>query len=82
MPTYKTVYKCCECGATSYQPVVQRAADGVLRPTGAYKCTGCRTVFPSLQAWREPRSRAADAADNKIPDALAHGDALKRLPAF
>ena len=55
MATYKTIYKCRECGATSYQPVVDRAANGALKPTGAYKCTGCRNVFASLRAWWEPR---------------------------
>ncbi len=55
MATYKTVYKCRECGATSYQPVIDRAANGALKPTGEYKCTGCRNVFASLRAWWEPR---------------------------
>lgn len=55
MPTYKTVYRCRECGATSYQPVIERAASGALKPTGQYKCTGCRNVFASLRAWWEPR---------------------------
>lgn len=48
MAIFKTVYKCRECGATSYQPVMDRAANGALQPTGAYKCTGCRNVFASL----------------------------------
>ncbi len=55
MATFKTVYKCRECGATSYQPVIDRAANGALKPTGEYKCTGCRNVFASLRAWWEPR---------------------------
>ena len=55
MAIFKTIYKCRECGATSYQPVMDRAANGALQPTGAYKCTGCRNVFASLRAWWEPR---------------------------
>lgn len=55
MPTYKTVYQCRECGATSYQPVIERAASGALKATGQYKCTGCRNVFASVQAWWGPR---------------------------
>ncbi|MDZ7920954.1 hypothetical protein [Rhodoferax sp.] len=62
MATYKTVYKCRECGATSYQPVIDRAANGALKPTGEYKCTGCRNVFASLRAWWEPR-RSVDFQD-------------------
>jgi len=55
MATYKTIYKCRECGATSYQQVVDRAADGALKPTGQYRCTGCRNIFANIRAWWEPR---------------------------
>ena len=65
MPTFKTMYKCRECGATGYQPVIDRAADGALKPTGEYKCTGCRNVFASLRALWEPR-RPADIQVSKI----------------
>ena len=65
MPTYKTVYKCRECGATSYQQVIERAASGALKPTGQYKCTGCRNVFASLRAWWEPR-RQVDFQSSKL----------------
>lgn len=49
------VYKCCNCGATSYQQVIERSHTGQLQPTGQYKCTGCRNVFASIRAWWEPR---------------------------
>jgi hypothetical protein len=55
MATFKTIYKCRVCGATSYQPVIDRAKCGALQPTGEYKCTGCRNVFSSLRAWWEPQ---------------------------
>lgn len=55
MANYKTIYKCRECGATSYQRVIDRAENGALLPTGEYKCTGCRNVFATLRAWWEPR---------------------------
>ncbi len=58
MATYKTVYKCRECGSTSYQRVIDRAANGSLQPTGQYRCTGCRNVFDSLRSWWEPRRAA------------------------
>ena len=51
---YRTVYKCCKCGATSYQRVINRAQDGSLQATGEYKCTGCRNVFATLRAWWQP----------------------------
>ncbi|WP_138512824.1 hypothetical protein [Rhodoferax bucti] len=67
MPTYKTVYKCRECGATNYQPVIARAANGDLKATGQYKCTGCRNVFPSLRAWWEPRRQADFQPSQRTP---------------
>lgn len=52
---HTTLYKCCKCGATSYQQVIDRTQTGQLKPTGEYKCTGCRNVFASIRAWWEPR---------------------------
>jgi hypothetical protein len=49
MANYKTIYKCRECGATSYQRVIDRAENGALLPTG------CRNVFATIRAWWEPR---------------------------
>jgi DNA-directed RNA polymerase subunit RPC12/RpoP len=69
MATYKTRYQCRECGATSYQPVIERNPGGALRPTGAYKCTGCRNVFASLKAWWEPR-RTMDYRNSSFGSSL------------
>jgi hypothetical protein len=55
---YKTVYKCRECGATSYQPVIDRADNGALLPTGQCRCSGCRNIFDSVRSWWSPRSQA------------------------
>jgi DNA-directed RNA polymerase subunit RPC12/RpoP len=52
---HTTLYKCRNCGATSYQQVIDRTHTGQLLPTGQYKCTGCRNVFASIRAWWEPR---------------------------
>lgn len=57
MATYKTTYQCRECGATSYQPVMDRAENGNIQPTGQYRCSGCRNIFASIRAWWEPRRR-------------------------
>ena len=57
MVNYKTVYKCRECGATSYQKVIDRAQNGALLPTGQYRCTGCRNIFADIRAWDEWLSR-------------------------
>mgnify|MGYP003517646547 CR=1 FL=1 len=52
---YKTVYKCRDCGATSYQPVMDRAPSGALQATGQYRCTGCRNIFATIRDWWQPR---------------------------
>jgi DNA-directed RNA polymerase subunit RPC12/RpoP len=64
MANYRTQYKCRECGATSYQRVIERGQNGVLQPTGQYRCTGCRNVFANLRAWWEPRSASES---NSVP---------------
>ncbi|APW39785.1 hypothetical protein RD110_23425 [Rhodoferax koreense] len=51
MTTYKTIYKCGRCGTTSYQPVIGRDATGALRPTGQYRCTGCKVTFTEFKDW-------------------------------
>ena len=56
MATFKTIYKCRQCGATSYQRVIERAQNGALLPTGQYRCTGCRNVFATIRAWWQPRA--------------------------
>ena len=58
MVNYKTIYKCHECGATSYQKVIDRAQNGALLPTGQYRCTGCRNIFSDIRTWWEPRRSA------------------------
>jgi DNA-directed RNA polymerase subunit RPC12/RpoP len=59
--SYKTVYKCRECGATSYQQVIGRAHNGALLPTGQYRCSGCRNVFDDLKSWWTPRPTTTEA---------------------
>jgi hypothetical protein len=66
MATYKTVYKCRDCGATSYQQVIDRAPSGALLPTGKYRCTGCRSIFATIRAWWEPR-RTLDFRPSTCP---------------
>jgi DNA-directed RNA polymerase subunit RPC12/RpoP len=55
MATNNTIYKCRECGATSYQRLLERAQNGALLPTGPYRCTGCRNLFANVRSWWEPR---------------------------
>ena len=66
MATYKTIYKCRQCGSTSYQRVIERAPSGALLPTAQYKCSGCRTIFDTIRAWWEPR-RVREFQPSRFP---------------
>jgi len=68
MVQYKTIYKCRECGATSYQQVIDRAQNGALQATGQYRCTGCRNIFSTIRSWWEPR-RATEFQSSKFSNA-------------
>jgi len=43
---------CNRCGATSYRPVLSRAADGAMRPNGQYMCVRCKILFTTIDQWR------------------------------
>ena len=57
MYSYMTItptLRCCRmCGATSYRPVIARDAQGALRATDLFQCSGCSVVFTDPKAWRE-----------------------------
>jgi hypothetical protein len=44
--------KCHACGATTYAQVIERDAEGVMRPTGVHRCVGCKQLFTSTEIWR------------------------------
>lgn len=55
---------CCRlCGATSYRPVLARD-DGVLKPSGLFRCSGCSVVFEDPASWRE------SGRDSEVPEPL------------
>jgi hypothetical protein len=58
MSTTKPVNCCHRCGATSYRRGVMRNAAGAMISSGAIHCSGCTSVFPDLNTWRngEPGS--------------------------
>ena len=45
-------YRCRNCGAPSYGPVIARDAAGAMTSTGQYRCTGCSMRFQDLAEWR------------------------------
>jgi transposase-like protein len=52
MGSGKPANVCHRCGATNYRPVIARAEDGVMRPSGQYRCQGCKFVFSTVDEWR------------------------------
>jgi DNA-directed RNA polymerase subunit RPC12/RpoP len=69
MTHYKTIYKCSQCGATSYQPVIGRDATGALMPTGVLRCTGCRVTFTDPKDWWGHNGSAQQTPDTNSPQA-------------
>ena len=53
MEQKKPANACHQCGATSYRPVLSRAADGAMRPTGQYMCVHCKFLFTTIEEWRK-----------------------------
>ena len=63
-------YRCRSCGASTYQRLVHRGPDGVMRYSGVYKCSGCPLEFTELGSWRDRRLRPRSAS----MDTPADGD--------
>jgi hypothetical protein len=54
------MHRCHRCNATSYRQVIERDAEGAMRPCGLYRCTGCEIVFSTTREWRDgPSSPSA-----------------------
>jgi len=62
MDTPSPLYRCRSCGASSYQRLVHRDLDGVMRYSGVYKCSGCPLEFSQLGSWREQRQSLKSAS--------------------
>lgn len=43
---------CRLCGATAYQPVIARDANGAMMPSGTYRCVRCKLEFNTIDQWR------------------------------
>jgi hypothetical protein len=72
--------QCHQCGATSYQPVIKRDDQGVMRPSGEFRCTGCRLIFKSIDEWRADKQMpAAPKAPNaETRTAMVEADEIAR----
>ncbi|NCN70801.1 MAG: hypothetical protein GW907_06585 [Betaproteobacteria bacterium] len=44
--------RCHQCGATSYKTIIKRDDQGVMSPSGEFKCTGCSLTFKTIDEWR------------------------------
>ncbi len=52
-----TPNRCRSCGASSYRRLVHRGADGAMRYSDTYRCSGCSLEFTKISSWRERRPR-------------------------
>ena len=43
---------CRHCGSTAYCPVIARDESGAMKPSGIYRCVGCKLEFQNIDAWR------------------------------
>lgn len=71
---------CRLCGATAYQPVIARDANGAMMPSGTYRCVRCKLEFNTIDQWRgnaeaapvlTPLSKCAASPD--VPPDLSSG---------
>lgn len=68
------IYRCRQCGATSYRKLTHRGSDGVMRYSGIYRCSGCSFTFSEPADWRERRLRARETESRQPTDNdPAHG---------
>jgi hypothetical protein len=73
MDTPPLVNRCRACGATSYRQLTHRGADGVMRYSGVYCCSGCSLTFTERASWRERRLRPRAPAEQPRNDAVHTG---------
>ena len=66
-------YSCRHCNATSYKRVVQRDAQGQMRESNLYRCSGCSVVFTDPQAWRQVVSISTEASPAAAGESLKTG---------
>jgi hypothetical protein len=58
---------CRRCGATSYGQVITRDAEGVMRHSGLFRCSGCSAVFADPKAWREGGTDEVAPLSSPVP---------------
>jgi len=73
--------KCVQCGSTSYKPIIKRDDQGVMRPSGEFRCTGCSLIFKNIDEWRaDKQTLAAIKAPNAdTRAAMAEADVIARV---
>lgn len=72
MHSTSPVNACRRCGSTAYRPVIARDASGAMKPTGRYRCIGCKVEFQTVEQWRavtkeQPTAKAQEQT-RRLPD--------------
>ncbi len=52
-------FECPICGADGFRPVTVKGRDGLPRPTQAYECRGCSTMFRERERFTKHRRSVA-----------------------
>ncbi len=63
---------CRACGASSYRAVIQRDAQGAMRPSGLYRCSGCSLTFSNPRQWQVGGGH--DFAASPVGESLLQAD--------
>lgn len=58
-------FECPICGSDGFRPVTVKGRDGLPRPTQAYECRGCSTMFRERERFTKHRRRVDMESENK-----------------
>ena len=58
-------FECPICGSDGFRAVTVKGRDGLPRPTQAYECRGCSTMFRERERFTKHRRRVDMESENK-----------------
>lgn len=58
-------FECPICGSDGFRTVTVKGRDGLPRPTQAYECRGCSTMFRERERFTKHRRRVDMESENK-----------------
>jgi len=67
MTNLSILFECPICGSDEFRQVQVSGRDGIRRPTEAYECRGCSTMFRERERFTRHRLGVAGGAERKPP---------------